>query len=142
MLDKDAFDIEKLRISCKINLNTFSKIKLVSKTCLLFQHRRMSRSTEYTLREEFLRSDCLPKQALSCEVIHLPKVQFFFFLGSFSCQQISQRNHRLGFCRRQKNWNFLKHQWPGLKVRTSWIPVSFSTLAMRLLFSGHRFKRR
>ena len=42
MLDKDAFDIEKLRISCKINLNPFSKIKLVSKTCLLFQHRRMT----------------------------------------------------------------------------------------------------
>ena len=25
MLDKDAFDIEKLRISCKINLNLFQK---------------------------------------------------------------------------------------------------------------------
>ena len=30
MLDKDAFDIEKLRISCKINLNPFFK----NKTCV------------------------------------------------------------------------------------------------------------
>ena len=37
MLDKDAYDIEKLRISCNLK---FSKIKLVSKTRLL--HRRMT----------------------------------------------------------------------------------------------------